>query len=185
VAGFLRDDGTAVCKRMEWKTDELALYKVVLLNLGLARKLGAEYQPDLKMYEDICLNHEVLRAGGHTLKCQSFCFRASHVKAGGCSEQRVHRVGTRMEDLMAPEALTKLPQARQEAVSNLLKWAQSKEEKFGHEGEPPGASNQSILESPRPMLKRKTTEAFQDAAEYRQQKARSLDVQIVKANSIN
>lgn len=28
VAGFLRDDGTAVCKRMDWKSDELSLYKV-------------------------------------------------------------------------------------------------------------------------------------------------------------
>ena len=27
VAGFLRDDGTAVCKRNDWKLDELALYK--------------------------------------------------------------------------------------------------------------------------------------------------------------
>ena len=42
VAGFLRDDGTAVCKRLEWKTNELSLYKIVLLNLGTLKALGVE-----------------------------------------------------------------------------------------------------------------------------------------------
>ena len=42
VAGFLRDDGTAVCKRLEWKTNELSLYKMVLLNLGVLKALGVE-----------------------------------------------------------------------------------------------------------------------------------------------
>merc|ERR1719265_2361696 len=80
VAGFLRDDDTAVCKRLEWKTNELSLYKIVLLNLGTLKALGVEYQPDLQMYEDICVTHEVLlKDGGRTLKCQNYCFRASHV----------------------------------------------------------------------------------------------------------
>ena len=49
VAGYLRDDGTAVCKKLEWKVDELALYKVVLLNLNTLWRLGVEYQQDLQM----------------------------------------------------------------------------------------------------------------------------------------
>ena len=135
VAGFLRDDGTAVCKRLEWKSDELALYKIVLLNLAMLRKLGVEYNPDLQMYEDICLNNEVLRRGGHTLKCQKFCYRASHVKAGGCFVQRTSRLGTHLEDLIAPSALKKLPVESQQAVRDLLRWVQSQERKFGFDAE--------------------------------------------------
>jgi len=137
VAGFLRDDGTAVCKRLEWKTNELSLYKIVLLNLGTLKALGVEYQQDLQMYEDICLTHEVLlKDGGRTLKCQNYCFRASHVKHGGCAEQRVQRGGTLLQDLIAPSALKKLPSARQQVVRNLLQWVQSKETKFGNDGSP-------------------------------------------------
>jgi hypothetical protein len=100
VAGFLRDDGTAVCKKLDWKSNEPALYKVVLLNCSILSKLGVEYQPDLKMYEDICFINEVLRAGGRTLKCQCFCFRASHARKGGCAEQRKRRDSTSLDDLM-------------------------------------------------------------------------------------
>ena len=138
VAGFLRDDGTAVCKRLEWKTNELSLYKIVLLNLGTLNALGVEYQQDLQMYEDICLTHEVLlKDGGRTLKCQNYCFRASHVKLGGCADQRVQRGGTLLRDLIAPLALKKLPSARQQVVRNLLQWVQSKESKFANDGSPP------------------------------------------------
>mmetsp|Transcript_24228 Transcript_24228/g.76499 ORF Transcript_24228/g.76499 Transcript_24228/m.76499 type:complete len:674 (-) Transcript_24228:195-2216(-) len=75
VAGFLRDDGTATCKKRDWKTDELSLYKIVLLNNRELRRLGAEYLPGLRVFEDIYLNTEVRRLGGLTLKCQSYCFR--------------------------------------------------------------------------------------------------------------
>merc|ERR1712113_298940 len=113
VVGFLRDDGTAVCKRLDWKSNELALYKVVLLNLPELRRLEVEYQPDLQMYEDICLNHEVLRNGGRTLKCQQFCFRASHKKQGGCAGvQGVVRsrkgTGTELDDLVKPQAYRRM-----------------------------------------------------------------------------
>ena len=152
VAGFLRDDGTAVCKKLEWKVDELSLYKIVLLNLGRLRRLGVQYQQDLQMYEDICLNHEVLRNGGSTLKCQSFCFRASHVRSGGCAEQRVQGrsgSGTQMDDLIAPCAFKKLPTKRQEAVKELLQWVQSKEQMFGKPGDDghpaPARSSESAI----------------------------------------
>ena len=134
VAGFLRDDGTAVCKRLEWKSDVLSLYKIVLLNLGTLKSLGVEYAKDLQMYEDIFLTNEVLlKRGGHTLKCQKYCFRASHVKDGGCADQRVQRGGVLLQNLIAPSALKKLPSARKQLVMDLLQWVQSSETKFGKE----------------------------------------------------
>ena len=67
----------------------MALFKVVLLNLSELRRLGVEHIPDLQRYEDIALNHQVLQCkdrGGTTLECQSFCFSACAMKAGGCSQ---------------------------------------------------------------------------------------------------
>ena len=130
VAGYLRDDGTAVCKKLEWKKDELSLYKVVLLNLRELERLGVQYQPDLRMYEDIFLTHQVVQAGGSTLKCQKFCFRASHHQHGGCIEQRTRGhggAGTRLDDLIAPAALKKLSQEQQVAIKTLFEWVQKKE----------------------------------------------------------
>mmetsp|Transcript_34045 Transcript_34045/g.72401 ORF Transcript_34045/g.72401 Transcript_34045/m.72401 type:complete len:344 (+) Transcript_34045:3-1034(+) len=134
VAGFLRDDGTAVCKKLSWKADELSLYKIVLLNLPELRRLGVEYQQDLQRYEDICLTHQVLKSGGRTLKCQCFCFRASHTQQGGCYEQRVPAslrgesgAATRMDDLVAPKVFSKLAARDQQAVRDLHEWVRSKE----------------------------------------------------------
>ena len=130
VAGFLRDDGTAVCKRIEWKADELSLYKVVLLNLNELNRLGVQYQQDLRMYEDIFLTHQVIQAGGHTLKCQCFCFRASHHKHGGCVDRQTRGhggTGTRLEDMIAPSALQKLSQHQRIAVTGLYEWVKKKE----------------------------------------------------------
>jgi len=133
VAGFLRDDGTAVCKRLDWKANELSLYKVVLLNTPELRRLGVEYQRDLQMYEDICLNHEVLRHEGRTLKCQRFCFRASHRKTGGCAEvQGVVKTrkgtGTELDDLVSPKAYRRLSSEAQQVMIELLGWIQAREE---------------------------------------------------------
>ena len=135
VSGFLRDDGTAVCKKLDWKTDEMSLYKVVLLNLTELRRLGVEYIPQIQMYEDICLNHDVLRlgdTGGRTMKCQQYCFRASHPRKGGCVDQRdLEREGgskTRMDDLIRREAFEKLPAARQAVIQQLHRWVVSKEQ---------------------------------------------------------
>mmetsp|Transcript_64737 Transcript_64737/g.134167 ORF Transcript_64737/g.134167 Transcript_64737/m.134167 type:complete len:630 (-) Transcript_64737:124-2013(-) len=137
VAGFLRDDGTAVCKRAEWKLDELALYKVVLLDLNELRRLQVAYVPSLQMYEDICLNHDVLSRGGRTLKCQCYGFRAVHAKMGGCLQQRAgHRDAgkttgiTKLEDLIQPAAFAGMCHDRQKAIRELLRWVQDKETLF-------------------------------------------------------
>ena len=130
VGGFLRDDGTAVCKKLEWKSDELSLYKVVLLNLRELERLEVQYQPNLKMYEDILLTHQVTMAGGHTLKCQSYCFRASHFGNGGCTGEQTRGhggSGTRLEDLIAPAVLQKLSLKQQTAIAELFKWVKTKE----------------------------------------------------------
>lgn len=135
VAGFLRDDGTAVCKRIEWKLDEMSLYKAVLLNLGKLRSLGVEYTPGLLKFEDVCLNHEVLSRydrGGRTLKCQSYCFRATQCKRGGCLEQRDARPSgdrrTMVSDLMSPAWFNKLPKERQQTIRDLVHWVNRREE---------------------------------------------------------
>eukprot|EP00435_Cladocopium_sp_Y103_P073590 s155_g44.t1 len=133
VAGFLRDDGTAVCKRNDWKLDELALYKVVMLDLCELWRLGVEYMPQLQMYEDICLNHDVLTRGGHTLKCQCYGFRAVHAKKGGCLKQRDgrHKPGqTRLKDLVQKTAFRSMKKDRQKAVRELLEWVRDKEMLF-------------------------------------------------------
>lgn len=133
VAGFLRDDGTAVCKRNDWKLDELALYKVVLLDLYELWRLRVEYMPQLQMYEDICLNNDVLTRGGRTLKCQCYGFRAVHAKKGGCLQQRDgrHKPGeTRLKDLVRNRAFKAMTKDRQKAVLELLQWVRDKEMLF-------------------------------------------------------
>ncbi|CAJ1380597.1 unnamed protein product [Effrenium voratum] len=133
VAGFLRDDGTAVCKRNDWKLDEMALYKIVLLDLPELWRLGIEYMPQLRMYEDICLNHDVLSKGGRTLKCQCYGFRAVHAKKGGCLEQRHgrHKSGqTRLKDLVKKSEFGSVAKDRQKAVRELLQWVRDKEVLF-------------------------------------------------------
>jgi hypothetical protein len=139
VAGFLRDDGTAVCKRLEWTADVLSLYKIVLLNLGTLKALGVEYMKDLRKHEDIFLTNEVLTTrGGRTLKCQKYCFRASHAKDGGCADQRVQGEMGLLQHFIAPSAFNKLPSARKQLVMDLLQWTQSNEQKFGNECIPLG-----------------------------------------------
>ena len=140
VCGFLRDDGTAVCKRRDWKDNEMALYKIVLLNLRELKRLGVEYQQDMKMYEDICLNHAVLRSGGHTLKCQCYCFRASHEKTGGCAEQRARASsgqGIQLQDMIASMAFNKLSMKDQNYIQDILAWVRTKEVQFGGNTHPP------------------------------------------------
>lgn len=133
IAGFLRDDGTAVCKRRDWILDQLSLYKIVLLNLRELKRLRVEYLRDLKMYEDICMTHQVLSKAGHTLKCQSYCYRAVHAVHGGCDSQRQGRGTssdtTQLEQLMTPAEYRRASTEQQELVRDLLQWVRAKEAK--------------------------------------------------------
>ena len=151
VSGFLRDDGTAVCKRLDWKMDELSMYKIVLLNLGKLQRLEVECLPVLRLWEDIHLLHQVLRKPDHqgrTLKCQCFCFRASHSTSGGCVEQRHGKrsgsESTQLENLLPRDEFERLDNAKQEVVLEIVDWAQSKERQSQ---ELPRSESQEIVQS--------------------------------------
>ena len=70
ISGFLRDDGTAACKRDSWRTDVPSIYKAVLVNVVELQRLGIAYEPDLRMYEDLNLTLQLLGHRGRTLKCR-------------------------------------------------------------------------------------------------------------------
>ena len=131
MAGFLRDDGTAVCKTKEWNADVVSLYKVVLLNLSKLKRIEVAYLADLQCFEDICFNTRVLEKNGRTLKCQTFCFNASHPSSGGCSKQReqcrVKHEGKKMrlDNLIAPAKFKMLTREEQCSIWNVLNWARS------------------------------------------------------------
>eukprot|EP00929_Paragymnodinium_shiwhaense_P052342 TRINITY_DN26224_c0_g1_i3.p1 TRINITY_DN26224_c0_g1~~TRINITY_DN26224_c0_g1_i3.p1 ORF type:complete len:871 (-),score=132.13 TRINITY_DN26224_c0_g1_i3:275-2887(-) len=132
IAGFLRDDGTAGCKKRDWLTDTLSIYKVVLLNIRELQRLGVEYLPDLKKFEDIYLNNMIQRKHGRTLKCQSFCFRAIQLKSGGCKAQRdegkvVESDRQQWGGLIDRAKVVGLPEEQKHAVQELLQWVQLKE----------------------------------------------------------
>jgi hypothetical protein len=179
VAGFLRDDGTAVCKRLEWTADVLSLYKIVLLNLGTLKTLEVEYMKDIRKFEDIFLASEVLATGGRTLKCQKYCFRASHSKDGGCADQRGQRgeMGL-LQHLIADSAFNKLASVRKQLVMDLLQWTQFNEHKFSNACTPlgrgtrmpvvSGASKPTKQESlKRPHRKPMSSDHNADVAKFR------------------
>merc|ERR1719215_1614130 len=95
--------------------------------------MKVEYPPDLQKYEDIALTHHVMRSGGHTLKCQKFCFWAAHSGEGGCSEQRQKKEGgTQLADLMPIAAFCKLQEEQKKIIKELHVWVQSKERLWKH-----------------------------------------------------
>jgi len=129
IAGFLRDDGTATCKKKDWRLDVLSLYKVVLLNNRLLKRLGVEYLPGLQKFEDIYLNNSVQRRGGQSLKCQCYCFRAMQLAKGGCEEQRRSRkrCSASIGGLMDIKTFESMSRDKQDAVKELLDWVRLRE----------------------------------------------------------
>merc|ERR1719272_514914 len=73
--------------------------------------------------------------GGHTLKCQLFCFRAAHSSRGGCEEQRVISSAppavrsnrTALEDLVDTARFRSMSSEKRAVVQDVLHWVQSKE----------------------------------------------------------
>eukprot|EP00438_Fugacium_kawagutii_P024233 Skav223094 [mRNA] locus=scaffold419:492385:500039:+ [translate_table: standard] len=179
VAGFLRDDGTAVCKRNDWKLDELALYKVVMLDLCELWRLGVEYTPHLQMYEDICLNNDVLSSGGRTLKCQCYGFRAVHAKKGGCLKQRDgrHKPGqTRLKDLVKKPQFQSMKKDRQKAVLELLQWVRDKEMLFQKRTTEEPTSNTATTSSGRNVETAESTDLPSEGRGDRSEEKVSLEV---------
>ena len=158
VAGFLRDDGTAVCKKTDWTEHVLSVYKVVLLNLGELQRLEVEYLQDVQRFEDICLTYQVLKQGGRTLKCQAFAFRASMPKRGGCAEQRnaAHGTGhaTQLADLIDQRKYNRMADKDRSIINDMLDWVNDKEKvqkrKEHHLGTPPAKCARRKSGSPCP-----------------------------------
>ena len=72
AVGFLRDAGHAVCKKNRWLSNNLSIYKIVLLDVEKLKEHNVEYQPHLQKLEDVCFTAQILDNGGSTLKCQLY-----------------------------------------------------------------------------------------------------------------
>ncbi len=115
ICGFLRDDGTAPMKSAQWSLDSTSVFKVVLLNLVQLFQYQVEYVPQLRLFEDVCLNVQARNSGAHILKCMTYCYRADNKHFGGCAAERASKAAaahcTTLEDLISPEAFLALPPA--------------------------------------------------------------------------
>ena len=133
ICGFLRDDGTAPMKSAQWALDSTSVFKVVLLNLAELAKLQVEYIPQLRLFEDVCLNVQARNAGGRILKCMNYCYWADNKTFGGCSAQRAQKAAaprcTGLEDLIAAQAFMELPAATKTAVQHVYSWVHRDEER--------------------------------------------------------
>ena len=138
LCGFLRDDGTAVCKKSQWTFGEgaLSLYKVVLLNIKVLHENNLQYIRYLKKYEDIALNHQVIEhLSVDLMKCQQFCFRASHKRGGGCQgarrdvqgQEAARAAKTLRTELIPARRWERLSPKDQDTVQKVLKWVNGKE----------------------------------------------------------
>ena len=127
ITGMLRDDGTACCKKMSWKSDTPSCHKLVLCNTEELTRLGVFYEPGLRLFEDVHLPLRVLEAGGRTLKTLAYAYRASHRVTGGAEE--VRQCGRITNDrIMSPATFISLPPERKESVLNVMRWAQRRED---------------------------------------------------------
>ena len=104
--------------------------------------------------------HQVILSGGRTLKCQAYCYRASHVRQGGCSDQRLkgHRqgVGTPLDDLMARSAFLQLNEQQQKVVRELHAWVCAQEHHNFIKKLQPG---NTVLLGPKPLQQQQHAEA--------------------------
>ncbi|CAE8619687.1 unnamed protein product, partial [Polarella glacialis] len=126
VCGFLRDDGTASWKMAEWALNSTSVFKIVLLNCAELWRLQAEYLPQLRMFEDVCLNVQVRNQGGRILKSMGYCYWAVNKRSGGCESQRTERAAashcTGLDDLIPEDAFLTLSPSAQEAVEHVYGW---------------------------------------------------------------
>ena len=120
ICGFLRDDGTAPMKSAQWSLDSTSVFKVVLLNLVQLFQHQVEYVPQLRLFEDVCLNVQARNSGAHILKCMTYCYRADNKRFGGCAAERAAKAAashcTMLEDLIPAEAFVALPPAAKVGV---------------------------------------------------------------------
>ena len=133
IAGFLRDDGTASSKSLQWAKDRLSIFKVVLLNLPVLQSLKVEYIPQLNMFEDVFLNLQVNNMQGSLLKSMGYCYRADLSSSGGCADIRGKRASSsheaRLFDIISKRSFVALPMSSRNAVRQLAQWVRVNEEK--------------------------------------------------------
>ena len=79
-----------------------------------------EYVPQLRLFEDVCLNVQARNSGAHILKCMTYCYRADNKRFGGCAAERAAKAAashcTMLEDLIPAEAFVALPPAAKVGV---------------------------------------------------------------------
>lgn len=133
ICGFLRDDGTAPMKSAQWSLDSTSVFKVVLLNLVQLFQHQVEYVPQLRLFEDVCLNVQARNSGAHILKCMTYCYRADNKRFGGCAAERAAKAAashcTMLEDLIPAEAFVALPPAAKAAVQQVYGWVHRDEDR--------------------------------------------------------
>lgn len=132
ICGFLRDDGLACMKAKDYIKNNLSLFKVVLLNLVELSRLQVEYLPELRLFEDVCINAQVRSLGGQLLKSQKYCYWADNRTSGGCSNIReankqTNKEATGVADIISADAFEALKPASQQAVRDVLQWVHGDE----------------------------------------------------------
>eukprot|EP00927_Polykrikos_kofoidii_P084434 TRINITY_DN8893_c0_g1_i1.p1 TRINITY_DN8893_c0_g1~~TRINITY_DN8893_c0_g1_i1.p1 ORF type:complete len:990 (-),score=130.40 TRINITY_DN8893_c0_g1_i1:199-3168(-) len=131
ISGFLRDDGLAAFKGRDWVVNNSSIFKIVLLNLSELRRLHVQYLPQLHVFEDVCINAEVLNAGGRLLKCMKYCYWASNKSEGGCADLRAERRErhrfTESTDIISDKALRALPASARASVEQVVAWVKRDE----------------------------------------------------------
>lgn len=102
-------------KAAQWALDSTSVFKVVMLNLVQLFQLQVEYVPQLRLFEDVCLNVQARNSGAHILKCMTYCYRADNKRFGGCAAERAANTAssfcTSLEDLISAEAFLALSPA--------------------------------------------------------------------------
>jgi hypothetical protein len=137
MAGFLRDDGTAACKKNDWAKNSPSLYKAVLLCLDRLEAKGVAYHPELRSFEDISFATDVLEADGGTLKCMQFCFRAVVRSSGGAAGQR-NNLGT--ADSIASASSTCSLVQQPEGIKRIRDWVEHHEHMYDKKKQNSGIS---------------------------------------------
>ncbi len=134
LLGVGRDRGPIAGKANEFAVNTMSIYKFRLINVDLTRDV--HYVPQLKKFEDIAFNYQLLKDGGGagsyipTFKSFKFVARASLRSGGGAAagRQRLTR-RCQPEDLL--ESGTQLDQLRvehQQIVQELVQWVRDKQD---------------------------------------------------------
>ena len=134
LLGVGRDRGPITGKASEFAVNTMSIYKFRLINVDLTRNV--QYVPQLKKFEDIAFNYQLLKDGGGagsyipTFKSFKFVARAALRTGGGAAagRQRLTR-RCQPEDLLEPGTqLDQLRAEHQQIVQELVQWVRDKQD---------------------------------------------------------